>query len=69
MQSHRGTLLSKERHRTERNFNVKTFKYALFATGTLNNTGLLFSLCFIIVMLFIGLFIFSKVERTFMDIV
>jgi lipopolysaccharide transport system permease protein len=48
---------------------VESFRYALFGTGMVNIAGLLYSTGFIIVVLFFGLLIFSKVERTFMDTV
>ena len=48
---------------------VEAFRYALFGTGTVNTTGLMFSAGFIVLILFIGMVIFSKVERTFMDTV
>ena len=48
---------------------VETFRYALFGTGTLDITALLYSAIFIIVILFIGLLLFSKVEKSFMDTV
>ena len=48
---------------------VETFRYALFGKGTIDSIGLLYSSGFILVILFFGLLIFSKVERTFMDTV
>ena len=48
---------------------IESFRYALFGTGTVDATGLLLSGGFIVLMLFIGMLIFSKVERTFMDTV
>ena len=48
---------------------VETFRYALFGRGTLDVPGLLYSGSFIVVVLFLGMVIFSKVERTFMDTV
>jgi len=48
---------------------VESFRYALFGTGTLDITHLLYSGGFIIIVLFLGMLIFSKVERTFMDTV
>ena len=48
---------------------VESYRYALFGTGTLDVTGLLFSGAFILTVLFLGTLIFSKVERTFMDTV
>jgi lipopolysaccharide transport system permease protein len=48
---------------------VEAFRFALFGTGTVDTTGLLFSGSFIVIVLFLGMLIFSKVERTFMDTV
>ncbi len=48
---------------------VEAFRFALFGTGTVNTGGLLFSGGFIVIVLFLGMVIFSKVERSFMDTV
>ena len=48
---------------------VESWKYALFGKGSFDIAGLLYSTGFIAVVLFVGLLIFSKVERTFMDTV
>jgi lipopolysaccharide transport system permease protein len=48
---------------------VEGFRYALFHKGSLHPVHLIYSGGVIIVILFIGLLIFSKVERTFMDTV
>ncbi|MEO7045755.1 MAG: ABC transporter permease [Ferruginibacter sp.] len=48
---------------------VETFRYALFQKGDFSVGSLLYSTVFIIVVLFIGLLTFSKVERSFMDTV
>ncbi len=48
---------------------VESFRYILFGKGAFDLHGLLYSFCFMIVSLFIGLLIFSKVERSFMDTV
>ena len=48
---------------------VETFRYALLGKGTLDVSGLLYSGGFIVIVLFLGMVIFSKVERTFMDTV
>ncbi len=48
---------------------VEAFRYALFGKGMVDTTGLLYSGGFIIIVLFLGMLIFSKVERTFMDTV
>lgn len=48
---------------------VEAFRFALFSKGNIDSAGLLYSSGFIILILFFGLLIFSKVERTFMDTV
>jgi lipopolysaccharide transport system permease protein len=48
---------------------VEAYRYALFGTGTVDTTGLIFSSSFILIVLFFGMLIFSKVERSFMDTV
>ena len=48
---------------------VEAFRYALFGTGSVNAAGLMYSGGFIVIVLFLGMLIFSKVERTFMDTV
>jgi lipopolysaccharide transport system permease protein len=48
---------------------IEAFRFALFGTGTVDSGGLLYSGGVIVVLLFLGLLIFSKVERTFMDTV
>jgi len=48
---------------------VEAFRYALFQKGHADANGLLFSGIFIVICLVTGLFIFSKVERSFMDTV
>ena len=48
---------------------VEAWRYALFGKGSFDTPGLLYSGGVILVILFTGLLIFSKVERTFMDTV
>lgn len=48
---------------------VESFRYALFGTNNLDMNGLLYSGGIIALLLFFGLLIFNKVERTFMDTV
>ena len=48
---------------------VEAFRYALFGTGSVNAAALMYSGGFIVLVLFLGMLIFSKVERTFMDTV
>jgi lipopolysaccharide transport system permease protein len=46
---------------------IEAFRYALFRRGNPNFSGLLYSSSYMVIVLFIGLLIFSKVEKTFMD--
>lgn len=46
---------------------IETFKYAFLGVGEFNWMYLLYSVVFTFVLLMMGLFIFNKVERTFMD--
>ena len=48
---------------------VEAFRYALFKTGTVDTWGLVYSGGIIAILLLVGLLVFSKVERTFMDTV
>jgi homopolymeric O-antigen transport system permease protein len=48
---------------------MEAFRYALFQKGSFTAGSLLYSAVFIVVVLFIGLLSFSKVERSFMDTV
>ena len=48
---------------------VEAFRFALFQHGSFNAGSLLYSTAFILIILFAGLLMFSKVERTFMDTV
>jgi len=48
---------------------VEAFRFSLFGKGSFNAATLMYSGGFIIVVLLMGLLIFSKVERTFMDTV
>jgi lipopolysaccharide transport system permease protein len=48
---------------------IEAFRFALFGMGTVDTAGLLYSSGVIVLCLFLGLLIFSKVERTFMDTV
>jgi lipopolysaccharide transport system permease protein len=48
---------------------IEAFRYALFGHGSFTLSSILFSAGFICFVLFIGLIIFNKVERTFMDTV
>ncbi|HRN78753.1 MAG TPA: ABC transporter permease [Ferruginibacter sp.] len=48
---------------------VETFRYAFFNVGSFDLNGLLYSAGCIIVILFIGIVLFNKVEKNFMDTV
>jgi homopolymeric O-antigen transport system permease protein len=48
---------------------VEAFRYALFQHGSFNAGSLMYSTAFIVIILFAGLLMFSKVERIFMDTV
>jgi lipopolysaccharide transport system permease protein len=48
---------------------VEGFRYALFGTGMFNAGLFLYSILFTCITLFIGIVIFNKVERSFMDTV
>jgi lipopolysaccharide transport system permease protein len=48
---------------------VEAFRSALFQKGSFNASQLLYSGGFILIVLFIGLLVFSRVEKTFMDTV
>ncbi len=48
---------------------VETFKTALLGVGEVNYLSLLYSFAFTVVLLAVGILIFNKVERTFMDTV
>lgn len=48
---------------------VEAFRYALFGSGSFSSGSLLYSGAFIVIVLFVGLLSFNKVERSFMDTV
>ncbi len=48
---------------------IEIFRLAFLGTSTLNPLYVLYSLGFMIIVLLIGLFIFHRVETTFMDTV
>jgi len=48
---------------------IETFKYAMLGVGEFNWFHLTYSLVFTIILFFIGLIIFHKVEKSFMDTV
>ncbi len=43
------------------------FRYAFFSSGSINMWGLLYTVVFAIVVYIIGLFVFNRVEKSFMD--
>ncbi len=48
---------------------IETFRYAFLGTGSFSINGLLYSTVFMVVVLFLGILIFNKVEKSFMDTV
>ncbi|MBR3241284.1 MAG: ABC transporter permease, partial [Parasporobacterium sp.] len=48
---------------------ITTIRYAFFGIGYFNLTYYLISLGITLIVLFIGLILFNKIERTFMDTV
>lgn len=48
---------------------IEAFRFAFTGSGNLDFKGLIYSFIFMIVFLIIGIFIFNKVERDFMDTV
>jgi lipopolysaccharide transport system permease protein len=48
---------------------LEAYRYILFNTGDLNILGLCYSISVMCVLLFFGIILFNKVERTCMDIV
>jgi homopolymeric O-antigen transport system permease protein len=48
---------------------VEAFRYALFGKGTFSVTSMGYSVGFMAVVLFIGVLVFNRVEKTFMDTV
>ncbi len=48
---------------------VEAFRYAYLGAGTIRPLGLLYSFCFMLVVLILGTIIFHRVEQNFMDTV
>ena len=48
---------------------VEAFRKVYLGTGELSVLGLLYSFCFMVVILLLGIVLFNKVEKTFMDTV
>lgn len=48
---------------------VEAFRYVIFGKGTLDFSGLTYSVVFMIVSVLIGMVVFNRVEKTFMDTV
>ena len=46
---------------------ITAFRYAVFGFGYFNITCYLISWCFTLLLFFVGLILFSRIERTFMD--
>lgn len=48
---------------------IENFKYGLLSSGNFNFHGLLYAITFSVVVVFIGVVLFNRVEQTFMDTV
>jgi lipopolysaccharide transport system permease protein len=48
---------------------VECFKFAFFGVGTFDTSGLFYSFTWMLVSIFVGLILFNRAERNFMDIV
>jgi lipopolysaccharide transport system permease protein len=48
---------------------IETFRYAFLSSGGLDKEGLLYSFVFTIILLFVGIVVFNKVEKSFIDTV
>jgi len=48
---------------------IETFRYAFLGSGHLGFGSLLYSTCFMVVTLILGILVFNKVEKSFMDTV
>jgi lipopolysaccharide transport system permease protein len=48
---------------------IEAFRYAFTGAGAFSWWGMAYSAIFTLVVLLVGIFIFNKVERTFMDTV
>ncbi len=48
---------------------METFKYGFLGQGTFSWFALGYSFLFMIIVLFTGIFIFNRVERSFMDVI
>jgi lipopolysaccharide transport system permease protein len=46
---------------------AEAFRFCLFGRGSVTTEGILYSLCFMFISLFIGILIFNRVEKNFMD--
>jgi lipopolysaccharide transport system permease protein len=46
---------------------VESFKFALFGIGEFSASSLLYSFCWMVVLLFVGIVLFNKTEKNFMD--
>jgi lipopolysaccharide transport system permease protein len=48
---------------------VELFKFSFFGQGSFSYLGLAYSIIFTLIVLFLGIIIFNKTEKTFMDTV
>ena len=48
---------------------IENFKFALFGIGHFDFVGLLYAACISVIILFVGIIFFNRVEKNFMDTV
>jgi lipopolysaccharide transport system permease protein len=48
---------------------IENFKFALFGIGHFDYVGLLYAACISVIILFVGIILFNRVEKNFMDTV
>jgi len=48
---------------------IEAFKFSFLGAGSFNLNGLIYSLCFALFVLFSGIIIFNRTEKSFMDTV
>lgn len=48
---------------------IETFRYGFLGAGSIGWGGLIYSFCFMVAVLFIGLLLFNRIEQNFMDTV
>lgn len=48
---------------------IESFKYALFGIGEFSAVSLLYSVCWMLALMFVGIIVFNRAEKNFMDTV